>query len=152
MQKNNLVFSFIVIFLSTILFSSCSNYNNGYKKDTPKASYIKTAQEKYSYNINYLFSPDSSHVICYKTEKQSKSNYIPQSKFFIYDLNKDKIIFEDNSRSDKIEWINKNKIRVLKRPGIITVDPVKNKKMLGYIYDLNQNKKIPLSKPGNNKL
>ncbi|MCH7827272.1 MAG: hypothetical protein IIC75_04755 [Bacteroidetes bacterium] len=142
----------IFIFLITIFIPSCSNYNNGYKADNQKASYLKKAEEKYSDNISYMFSSDSAFVICYKTEMQTTENSIPQSKFFIYDLNNDKIVFEDKGRSDKIEWIDNTKLRVLKRPGIISVDPKKNLKLLGYIYDLKNNKKLPLSKPGNNQL
>ena len=140
----------VFIFLITIFISSCSNYNNGYKTDNQKASYKKTAEEKYSDNINYMFSPDSAFVVCYKTEEKTTDNPTPQLKFFIYDLNNDKIVFEDNSRSDKIEWINNTQLRVLKRPGIITVDPKKNSKLLGYIYDLKNNKKLPLTEPKNN--
>ncbi|MCH8170994.1 MAG: hypothetical protein IIB07_07685 [Bacteroidetes bacterium] len=152
MQKNKFSLFSIFIFLITIFIPSCSNYNNGYKTDNQKASFLKTAEDKYSDNISYLFSSDSAFVICYKTEIQTTNNSTPQSKFFIYDLNNDKIVFEDKGRSDKIEWIDNTKLRVLKRPGIISVDPKKNLKLLGYIYDLKNNKKLPLSKPGNNQL
>ena len=152
MHKKKSSFFLIFIFLITIFIPSCSNYNNGYKADNQKASYLKKAEEKYSDNISYMFSSDSAFVICYKTEMQTTKNSIPQSKFFIYDLNNDKIVFEDKGRSDKIEWIDNTKLRVLKRPGIISVDPKKNLKLLGYIYDLKNNKKLPLSKPGNNQL
>ena len=152
MQKNKFSLFSIFIFLITIFIPSCSNYNDGYKADNQKASFLKTAEDKYSDNISYLFSSDSAFVICYKTEMQTTENSIPQSKFFIYDLNNDKIVFEDNSRSDKIEWIDNTKLRVLKRPGIISVDPKVNSKLLGYIYDLKQNKKLPLSKSSNNQL
>lgn len=152
MKKNNFSISIAIIFIITIILSSCSNYNNGYKTDSKKPAYIKTAIEKYSNNINYIFAPDSLHVICYKTEKKSISNPTPQHRFFIYDLKNEKIIYEDNGRSDDIEWINNTQIRVLKRPGIISVDPKKNMKMLGYIYDINQNKKLPLSESNNIQL
>jgi len=142
----------IALFLITIIFSSCSNYDNGYKTDSEKPSYMKIAKEKYHTNINYLFAPDSLHIICYKTEKKSINNPTPQHRFFIYDLKNEKINFEDKGRSDNIKWINNNQIRVLTRPGIISVDPKKNIKLLGYIYDINQKKKLPLSKPGNIKL
>ena len=152
MHKKKSSFFLIFIFLITIFIPSCSNYNNGYKADNQKASYLKKAKEKYSDNISYMFSFDSAFVICYKTEIQTTENSTPQSKFFIYDLNNDKIVFEDKGRSDKIEWIDNTKLRVLKRPGIISVDPKKNLKLLGYIYDLKNNNKLPLSKPGNNQL
>lgn len=150
MHKKKSSFFLIFIFLITIFIPSCSNYNSGYKADNQKASYLKKAKEKYSDNISYMFSSDSAFVICYKTEMQTTENSTPQSKFFIYDLNNDKIVFEDNSRSDKIEWIDNTKLRVLKRPGIISVDPKMNSKLLGYIYDLKNNNKLPLTEPKNN--
>lgn len=150
MQKNKHSIFPIFIFLITIFISSCSNYNDGYKTKDQKAPYKKIAKEKYSDNINYMFSPDSAFVVSYKTEKQTTDNSTPQSKFFIYDLNNNKVVFEDDSRSDKIEWINNIQLRVLKRPGIITVDPKKNLKLLGYIYDLKKNKKLPLTGTKNN--
>lgn len=152
MHKKKKSYFLIFIFLLTIFMSSCSNYNDGYKTDNQKASYIETAEDKYSDNISYMFSSDSAFVICYKTEIQTTGNPTPQSKFFIYDLNNDKIVFEDNSRSDRIEWIENTKLRVLKRPGIISVDPKINSKLLGYIYDLKYKKKLPLTKLKNNNL
>ncbi len=143
---------FLFFFLNTIIFSSCSNYNKSYGTDSEKISYIKIAKEKYSDNINYLFSPDSLFVVCYKTEKLTTDNSTPQSRFFIYNFKNEKIIFEDKSRSDNIEWLNSSQIQVLKRPGIISVDAKKNLKMLGYIFDVNQNKKFPLSGPEKNNL
>ncbi len=151
MLKNKIPLG-IVLFLITFFFISCSNYNNGYKTNTEKAKYITTAEEKYTDNINYIFSPDSAFVVSYKTEAQTTDSRAAQLRFFIYDLNNEKIIFEDKSRTDKIEWINNTQVQVLKRPGIISVDPKKNSKMFGYIYDISLNKKLPLSEPENYQL
>ena len=140
---------YLLLVIFSLFIFSCTGSRVKQKLRDGEASYKKIAAQKYLLNVKYLFSPDSMNVACYKVEPQSKENYKPQFKFFIYNLKTNKIVFEDNSRSDKIEWIGNSKLRVSKRPGIVSVKPEENRKSLGYVYDLTKHKKSFLNTPDN---
>jgi len=148
-----ILYSFLFLsFISFVLISF--NCQKDVTKDNgkPNISFEKIALEKYKTNISYQYSPDSNFVACFRKETVDESNGAPQLHFFIFDLNNEKIVFEDNLRSEKLLWIDNYKLKVTKRPGMITNDPKTNAEMMGYIYDVKQNKKLPLQNLTDDKL
>lgn len=143
MTLKKLYTTIFVLSLSLIYFG-CSSSKDEKNVSTNKSSYKEAALKKYKNNINYQFSPDSNYVVCYRTETKTEANGVPQLRFFIYNLKYNEVSYEDNFRTESFSWLDNNKIKVMKRPGMITVDPKKNIKLMGYIYDLSQNKKLPL--------
>jgi len=137
-------FFYLTIF-AFFLFS-CTSTKVKNELSNGKSTYKTVAIQKYLSDVNYLFSPDSIYVVCYKMGKQSEGNNLAQLKFFIFNTKTNSIEFEDNSRTDTIEWINNFKLKVSKRPGIISVKPKINNKLLGYIYNLKKHKKKSLEK------
>jgi len=75
-------------------------------------------------------------------EKSTPQKINPPLKFFIYSLNDEKIIFEENLPNGKIEWINDHQVRVSIIPGIVSGKEEKEKSQFGYIYDTSLQRKI----------
>jgi len=144
-------FPFLLL-ISVVLVSF--NCHKDVTKDNGKQikSFEQIALEKYKNNIGYMYSPDSSFVACFRKETKEEANGVQQLRFFIYDIKNDKLVFEDNLRSENILWLNNYKLKVMKRPGMVTNDPQKNIELMGYIYDIKQNKKLPLQNLTDDKL
>ena len=129
--------------LAGLLFSCASS-----KTDTAaapsliKVEYKSIAEAKYSAGIEYILNDSSTYVLCRKIIKPSEK--FPQNKvnFFIYDLNKKKIVLEESIINSKVFWKNNYQVQV----EIIAETLTKNKKdsyiLRGYIFDLRTEKKM----------
>ena len=132
-----------VSFLSIFLIASCCSSNVTSKNlSSNRLTYKKIAEEKYSKNYNTIFNSDSTYLFVYSSPKNADKILPPPLKFFVYDNNKAKIIFEDNLVNGKIKWINNHQIQVSTDPEIISGKEEKNIKMYGYIYDVLTKRKL----------
>ncbi len=126
----------IIIFFTIVLLYSCSGTAQlGNKKGTIP-TYKTIAQEKYNSNYKLLFNDDSSYVICQEIFKSSPA--MPQHRiaFFVYDINKAQLIFEDQFPDGKIGWINRHQIKIVRLSGNITGE-IKEKQSQTLIYGVH---------------
>ncbi len=131
--------SLISIFL---IAACCSSNKTTAKLSSDYTTYKKIADEKYSKNYNTIFNSDSTYLFVY-TSTKNLDKVLPTSlKFFVYDNNNEKIIFEDNLANGKIRWLNVHQIQVSINPEIISGKEEENKKMYGYIYDVLTQRKL----------
>jgi hypothetical protein len=133
---------FTAFLLITFLINACCGSKASSElKETPN-SYRKIAESKLGDNYRISFNSDSTYLIAYHSEKSTPQNVNPPLKFFIYSLNDNKIVFEENLPNGKIEWINDRQVKVSIIPGIVSEVKGKNKRAFGYIYDIKLKKKI----------
>jgi hypothetical protein len=140
--ESNLIFFFI--FLLSFL-TACSQSKDTPSNDQPKSpdtfKYELVAKEKFKENYVMQYSPAKSYVLCLKKDSYSKEkNNI--SSYFIYDLNKDGIVYEETIGKGSVEWLNDNQLQVSVIPGIVKGDEKQVNNKLNYIYDLGIKRKL----------
>ena len=137
-RLSGLAFFFFIIVLLT-----CSGTPEKNKTLSVKNEYQSIAVAKYQGNIQYLFNQNRSQVICLQSSKPTGLKPHPALDFFIYDISKEGILFEDSLINAKVSWISNSQVQVEFIPEIISEDeaPLKS----GYIFDVNIMKKTPLN-------
>lgn len=94
-------------------------------------------KQKYGANSAYYFNQDSSFVLCLEKPTQPVPNNI---RFFIYDLHKNEISFEESNAVNSVKWVDANKIRIERIPGMVkALDASSNTSI--YYYNV-QTKKL----------
>ncbi len=104
-------------------------------------TYKALANEKYNSDVSYRYNSDRTAVLCVKQARPTSKQVFPNLKFFIYDLNSQKIIFEESLPNGKVVWLNDQQIRVTTVPGIVPGDEEAADSTPGYIYDIQLRKK-----------
>lgn len=135
MKQNSIYLMVFIIFLT-----ACHTTKTDSQKSLTSQKYKAIAVEKYGNNIEYILNSPKTYVVCLKRNKPTPQ--IPQNQisFFIYDLDKEEIIFEDSSIDAKVEWKNDNQVLVKITPGIITGDESEDDFI--YVYDVKLREKI----------
>jgi len=117
---------------------------NSSKMDSPKKSdsemFKSIASEKYGKSIEFLYNNSKTHVVCLKKIKPTPQMFQNQISFFIYDLEKDEIIFEKSSIDAEVKWKNDDQVEVKITPGIVSGDETEDDFI--YLYDVRSRKKI----------
>ena len=104
-------------------------------------TYRTIAEKRYVGEVNYIFNESNTFVICQKRYKTNQADISPLD-FFVFDLKNEKIAFEESEVKGEVCWLNDHQIKVSLVPGIVTGDEQADRKLFGYIYDLNLRKKI----------
>ncbi|MGD8306929.1 MAG: hypothetical protein PVF17_09760 [Ignavibacteria bacterium] len=102
--------------------------------------YVNLAKEKFNDNYSIQMNSDKSCVLCFT--KSLDGNELAPLKYFLYDLNNEKIIFEDAVGPGSVQWINDYQIQVSIIPGIVKGEENSEGNVPGYIYDIKKKKKI----------
>lgn len=102
--------------------------------------YVKLAKERFNDNYSIQMNSDKSYVLCFTKSLDGKEQ--APLKYFLYDLNNEKIIFEDAVGPGSVQWINDYQIQVSVIPGIIKGEENFEGNISGYIYDTKKKKKI----------
>lgn len=98
--------------------------------------YKIAATEKYGEGVEYYFNESKTHVLCLKQAKVKLSPAMPQNplRFFVYDLNAEKIIYEDSLEDGSVRWINDSQLQISLIPGIVSGD--EDPEDFTYLYDV----------------
>lgn len=123
--------------LITFLFSCTCNCDK--EKPTQQAD---TITYKNYPKGSYFEIPNKSGSHLLLIEKTGgKSKVINQTRFYLFDKQKDEIILEDFIPLGKVEWESDTLLRVEKYPGNIQKNQTE---VSGYLYDINAHNKEPL--------
>jgi hypothetical protein len=109
-----------------------------------KKIYLEIALEKFGEKVEYKLSPNKSYVLCKKMLPVPVLNPNQLIEFFVYDIQQDKIIYEDKIANVKISWHNNTQLVITRQKGYITT-PTDTGKWT-YIFDIQSKKKITLDK------
>lgn len=132
----------ILNIILVILFSGCATKNQSSIKLTKnqQSTYQQVAKEKFGEEVEFKFNSDKNYVICEKVNSKLQPNPNQLKEFFVYDITKGAIIYEDKIASAKIEWYNKSQLLITKQRGYIT-NPEDTGKWT-YVFDLKTKRKI----------
>ncbi len=139
------IFLQLIFIGSLILQVSCSSNNIQKEKAEKKFKFEKFAEDKYKTGYKFLFNDDSLYVLCVK--QFNPTPLLPQHKidFFIFDRNKNKILYEDSIPNGEVKWINNFQVKIVRLPGNIRGDdPEKSNQTL--LYDVRLQKLLPFNK------
>ena len=131
--------SFILIIVFTAFLIACHTSKTDIQK-SGEQDYKAIAIEKYGPSVEYIFNSPKTHVICLKRNKPNPQIPQHQISFFIYDLEKDEVIFEESSIDAEVEWKNDHQAQIKITPGIVSGDEIPEDFI--YIYDVESGKKI----------
>jgi uncharacterized ubiquitin-like protein YukD len=126
-----------VIFL--LIFWNCSGSRYTISNNIKTNKEYKTFAEdkiKSGYNIGY--NSDSSFAIYQKAINTEPGHPQNSISFFIYDLNKDKIIYEESVQDGNIEWQNDHLVKIVNRHGIVSQEMKTSNFQIRY-YDVKKN-------------
>ena len=130
------------ICVTTFLFFiiACHTTKTDVQESMDSQNYKTISLEKYGQNIEYLMNSSKTHVICLKRNKPTPQ--IPQSRisFFIYDIKKDEIIFEESFIDAEVRWKSEYQVEVKITPGIVSGDETAEDFI--YVYDVTLRRKI----------
>ncbi len=127
------------IFLLILFYFTFGCQPSG-KNEGQSVSIEAIATKKYSSNIYYLENKNKTYTICFSQKEKTDLKPYPPLKFFVFDNNKNKVIYEDNLANGTVKWIGKYKFEVVLIPGIVSID--KEKDVNKYVYDVKIKKKI----------
>ena len=108
-----------------------------------KSTYQQIASEKFGENVDCRLNSNKSYALCQKMMTAPELNPNQPIAFFVYDINKNKIIYEDKIANAKISWHNNAQLKIVMQKGYI-VNPADTGKTI-YIFDLQLMKKVSLN-------
>lgn len=131
----------VIALVIAFLFSSCCTAGKNRGGSDEKKTYESIAHQIYKGEITYLLNSSRSHVICISNKKTTSHSPHPVADFFIFDISADSIIYQENSVSAAVKWIDDNSVEVLITPEIINDENQPDNK--SYVFDIVKKKIIP---------
>ena len=136
-----------ITFFSSVFLFSCgtpekSTNQNDVTREQVKLlkKYEEIARDKFS-NDDLIYIPNLNNtlMLCLSHIKPTSENPFPSFNFFVYDLEKEEIIYEDSQENGNINCKNNEKLIIHIFPGQIRSE---NDKPIIYIYDIKKKKKF----------
>jgi len=126
----------IQLFTVCLLFG-CVSTNSLRHQEALKAkkTYQQIALKKFGEKVECKLNPNKSYALCRKIIPTSVRNPNQLTEFFVYDIQQDKIIYEDKIANVKISWYNNTQLLISKQKGYITHPSDTGK--VSYIFDLH---------------
>ncbi|NOZ34887.1 MAG: hypothetical protein GXO80_06275 [Chlorobi bacterium] len=134
-------FKFIIYFFTVIFYAySCTGTKDTVTKNKHEIiSYKDLAFQRYGNDTIFTLSPAGMYVLCQKRINKDNLNPNILSEFFVYDLKKNKIIYEDKISNSTITWFSDAELKISVQKGIIHSSSDNGK--IIYIYNLKSHKK-----------
>ncbi len=83
----------------------------------------KVAKEKFGVDYQLVKNTSSTFILCSKkSEKKNQPHSILE--YFIYDMSKEEIIFEEKLFDAEIKWIDDHNVEIRNNPEIVSDDDV----------------------------
>ena len=101
--------------------------------------YKQVAFNKFGVDTISIFSPDGNYVLCKKKINDTLLNPNALLKFFVYDIDIKKILYEDKISGATISWSSNTKLLITIQKGIIISAEDTGK--VSYLYNLKTNQK-----------
>ncbi len=132
---------FISMFISIVF--SCSSHSAKLQK-TAESQLIEAAQAQYQTNYKIVYNPSKTNALCMQPltdRKRKRSQYEQVSSFFIFDLQKGKVLYSESLGRGTVKWRSDTQVEIRLIPGIIKGGENMNDKNRIYIYDIISAKK-----------
>ncbi|MFO7830012.1 MAG: hypothetical protein R6V23_15415 [Bacteroidales bacterium] len=117
MKKSIIILNFLILFIA---FASCKS-----NKQVSQGNQLENNQKTLESTIKHFFNendsviiipnPKNEDLILYLSEtKEKPANPVKNIRFFVYDKDKNSVIYKNNYSNAEIEWHNGNEL-ILKR-------------------------------------
>ena len=148
MIKQNFIFFkniLVQLFILFLLFG-CVPTSKLSQQETLKSkkTYQQIAQEKFGEKVECKLNSNKSYALCKKKMTAPVLNPNQLLEFFVYDIQKEEIIYENKMSNVKIKWHNNTQLLITYQKGYIT-GPTDTGKST-YIFDLPSKKKTTYNK------
>jgi len=135
--KNILVQLFILCLLFGCVTTNSLSHQEALEV---KKTYQQIALKKFGEKVECKLNPNMSYALCKKLTPAPLLNSNQLIEFFVYDIQQDKIIYEDKIANVKISWYNNTQLLISKQKGYITHPTDTGKR--AYVFDLRSKKKM----------
>ena len=131
-----------IILLFSLSFVACKSSQKITDKEVKELTYQEIAKEKFgdATEIKFLKNKTKTFVVCASMKDTYIKNPYNNLKFFIYDIEAKKIIFEDKFAGGRIQWVSGTEVKVKWTPS--KEEDVLNPKDTSYLYDVKKKLKI----------
>lgn len=129
------------LFISLLFLVGCAASQKPFAEQ--EAILKKLSLERFGISFQLLYNTDQSFALSIKREKAANQNPNPVLQFFVFDVAKSIIVFEDNVAGGKVRWKNSDEIEVLLTPGTVSTED--NNKLYGYLYNVKLKTKADLN-------
>lgn len=138
------------LFLLLFFLFGCGPNKQISKENIPdqKESFQQIAEKNFGKNVDYKLNPNKNYVLCEKATSDLLRDPNQLIEFFVYDIQKEKIIYRDKISNAKLSWYNNTQLQIINQKGY-TTNSEDNGKWI-YIFDLKTKKRVTL-KNHNNK-
>jgi hypothetical protein len=123
-----------------LAFFSCKNAQHVTKQDY---TYKKIAYDKFKNDTLFEYSPSNTYVLCSKKDDFAYLNPQYLNIFFVYNMKKKQIVYEDSISGAGISWFSDRELLINIQKGIIM--NTEDKGMYQYIYNIPDKTKKPIS-------
>lgn len=129
----------ICITICLLIFFSCSSESISKKNATNLDDLIKSKNWE---NVSRIPNNKNSFVLVVNQKKPTNLIPSPELSYFVYDLSKDEIVYEEEMIKGKIKWLDNENIRISLSPGMIKDNEKENEKLFGYTINIISKIKI----------
>lgn len=138
----------LLLFVFSALLSCSKNTHTETADDarnnpTPATQHMETyktvAADKYQNNVRYSLNDEKTHVICTSVTKSAQMKI---TRFFIFDIANEKVLFEDSVINGSVDWLDATQVQIQSQPGIVKGDESETAAPGSYIFDVVQQKRI----------
>lgn len=123
----------ICITICLLIFFSCSSETISKKNMNQLGALIKSKNWE---NVSQIPNNDSSYILIVNQKKATNLIPSPELSYFIYDISKDEIVYEEEMIKGKIKWFDNENLRISLSPGIIKDNEKENVELFGYTINI----------------
>lgn len=131
----------VQLFLLFLLFGCVTNKKINQKEVLNQGkSYEQIAVKKFGEKVEYKLNSDKTYALCEKMILEPLQNPNQLIEFFVFDIQKEEIVYSDKIANIKISWYNNAQLLITRQKGYIA-DPTDSGKST-YVFDLKSMKKV----------
>lgn len=132
------------LLLTAVTLGACTSGANQALMDSPARAYQQLAREKYGDRVEYTANTSGSLMLCSRIRKTTSLAPQRTIDLFVFDLQMNKIIFEESVVDGDVAWKDDRRLQIAIRPGIIPGEDAQ-KQPLVYLVDVRTHERTPLS-------
>jgi hypothetical protein len=100
-------------------FTSCTAAKKT-QPATDSTAYVEIARQKLGENVKFDFNKDKTYMLCQAQPGSEPDN--PSFSFFVYSMDEEKVVLEQQVRSGSVQWLSNLEIEVFTTPGFMRND------------------------------
>ena len=133
---------YYLLIISTFFVYTCGSSHQTEILSSHHLEYLQKIKKKLGSDCKIEFNTDSAYVLCWKKFKQTAQMPQRRVNFFIYEVNKDSLLYKSEIVNGSVGWINKHQVKIIRFLGNIIGTNPENKENIT-LYDVKDKKLKP---------